>query len=211
MPRSYKKSKKGLNRILKTITESDSDSDDDSDINVRVVKNHIYFWCDVTKKTCLDLSLKLRQCYHAMNEYSMFGDDKIPIYIHINSDGGDADAALGVVDTMNSLMNKGATIVTIVEGSASSAATIISVCGSERRIRPNAYMRIHQFSTAIVGKKSDLDDEHNNLSKFEAIMLRIYKKHTNMTKSQLKKILGREIDLLPKMCIEKGLVDKVQE
>lgn len=202
-------------RKLKTrkryAVDSDSDSDDsDDDAEIQVFKNHIYFWCGVTKKTSLELTLKLNKLYNEMSSYSLNGDDCVPIYIHINSLGGDVDAALGVIDTMESLKQSGAHLITIIEGKVASAATLISVAGSERRIRPNAFMRIHNFSTTLWGKKNELDDEHGNLEKLEDILISFYKKHTNMNKQQLKKIMSREIDLVVHECCEKGLVDSIQ-
>ena len=191
--------------------DSDSSDSEMDDTEIRVFKNHIYFWSSVTKKTALDLTLKLQQLYNEVSAYSLNGDEPTPIYVHINSYGGDTDAALGVIDTMSSLKEHGAFIITIIEGNCSSAATLISVAGSERRMRPNAYMRIHQFTTGIWGKKQDLDDEHKNLDKLENILLDFYRKHTNLNKTQLKKLLSREIDLTISECIEHGLVDSKQE
>lgn len=205
--RKYK-SKRHRRRIAES---SDSDDSDDDNLDIKVVRNHIYFWCEVTKKSCLELSLKLSDVFNDMKLLHLTGDEITPIYLHINSNGGDGDAAIAVVDHMKSLIRQGANIVTIVEGNASSAASIISVCGSERRIRPNAYIRIHEFTTGIFGKKSELDDEHGNLSKFEDNMINIYKQNTSMNKTQLKKILSREIDLQPAECIQHGLVDSIQD
>jgi len=190
-------------------SESSSDTDDEDDI--RVVQNHIYFWCDVTKKTALDLTLKLTEVYHKMRSLTLVGDEITPVYIHINSYGGDLDAALGVVDTMESLKGDGAKIVTVIEGNAASAATLISVVGNDRRIRPNAYMRIHNFSTGISGKKNELDEEYANLEKLEKIMIRVYKEHSSMNQTDLEKQMAGEIDMTPYECIEKGLVDSIQK
>ena len=191
-------------------SDNSSDSDDDEE-DIRVVQNHIYFWCDVTKKTALDLTLKLTEVYNKMRSLTLFGDTITPVYIHINSYGGDLDAALGVVDTMESLKLDGANIITIIEGNAASAATLISVVGNERRIRPNAYMRIHNFSTGICGKKNELDEEYANLEKLEKIRVDLYMKHSNMEQTDLEKQMAGEIDMTPYECIEKGLVDSIQK
>ena len=141
--------RKYRHRRRNKISLQDSESSDDENTEIRVVKNHIYFWSDVTKKSALDLIIKISDTYNNMRALTLNGDEPTPIYIHINSDGGDTDAAIGVVDTMQSLKDNGAKLITIVEGSASSAATMISIVGTERRIRPNAYMRVHNFSTVI--------------------------------------------------------------
>jgi len=190
---------------------SDGSSDSDEDNEIRVSQNHIYFWCDVTKKYCLDLTLKLTEVYHKMRSLTLVGDDITPVYIHINSYGGDIDAALGVVDTIQSLKNDGAKIITIIEGNAASAATLISVIGTERRMRPSAYMRIHNFSTGVYGKKNEIDDEFANLAKLEKNLISFYKNHSNMNKTQLERLMAREIDMQPDECISKGFVDKIQE
>ena len=138
------------------------------------------------------------------------GDEVPPIYIHINSYGGEVDAALGLIDHIFSLKKRGAKIISIIEGYAASAATMISIAGTERRIRPNAYMRIHQLRSGMWGKKTELDDEHKNLEKLESILLNLYKENTKMKKKQLKKLLKRELDLVPSECIDMGLIDSIQ-
>jgi len=207
--RKRRKNKSKRKRSEDNSSDEDSGSDDDNEI--RVSQNHIYFWSDVTKKHSLDLALKLTEVYHKMRSLTLPGDEITPVYIHINSYGGDIDAALGVVDTIQSLKNDGAKIITIIEGNAASAATLISVTGTERRIRPNAYMRIHNFTTGVFGKKNEIDDEYANLAKLEQSLIAFYKKHSNMNKTQLERQMAREIDMLPDECISKGLVDAIQE
>jgi len=209
--RKFSRSKKRhKNRNVKNENDDSSDSDENSNPDIKIQKNHIYFWCDVTKKSALDLTIKLNTVFNDVRSLTLSTDDSTPMYIHLNSYGGDTDAAIGVIDTMSSLKEQGANIITIVEGNASSAATFISMAGSERRIRPNATMRIHQFSTGIMGKKAEIDDEHGNLGKLESIILDFYKQHTSQTKSQLKKIMSREIDFTASECIERGFVDSIQ-
>ena len=154
--------------------------------------------------------MQLTSAFQKLRNLAYPGDEIPPLYIHINSYGGDVDAALGLIDHIFSLKQQGAKIITIIEGYAASAATMISIAGSERRIRPNAYMRIHQFRSGIWGKKKDLDDEHQNLEKLEKILINLYKENTTMKSKQLKKLLNRELDLLPNECIQMGLVDNIQ-
>ena len=204
---SKKKKKKKKDKDTESDTESESDEDK---VDIKVNHNHIYFWCDVTKKSSLDLTIKLRNAYSKISQLTMPEDDKIPLYLHINSYGGEVDAALGVVDTMESLKRSGARIITIVEGYAASAATLISVSGSERRMMTHSYLRIHGMSASVWGKKSELDDEHCNFGKVEDILINIYKNKTELNTREIKKLMSREIDLLPKDCIKKGIVDKIQ-
>lgn len=191
-------------------SSDDSDSDNDGDATIKVSRNHIYFWCDVTKSSALELTLKIKDACHDVRNLTVFGDDPTPVYVHLNSYGGDLDAALGVVDTIESLKSRGATIITIVEGNVASAATMISVVGSERRIRPNACMRVHNFTTGIFGKKNELDEEFANLEQLETVLIDFYKNHTTMSRPQIKRLMAHEMDLRVDECLEKGLVDKIQ-
>jgi len=197
-------------RRKRSSNEEETDNSDDDNPDIKVIKNHIYFWCDVTKKTALDLAVKLGAVFSEIRSYSLGEDDITPIYLHINSYGGDTEAALGVVDTMISMKSQGAKIITLIEGNASSAATMISLSGSERRIRPRAFMRVHQFTTGVFGKKMVLDDEHGNLAKLEEILLDFYKEHTDLNKTQLKKLMSRELDFNAKECLDRGFVDSIQ-
>ena len=212
MPKHDKLILKFSGRKRRRLNSSDTDSESDCDEEKiqRADNNHLYFWCDVTKKTCLTLSMQLTSAFQKLRNLAYPGDEIPPLYIHINSYGGEVDAALGLIDHIFSLKQQGAKIITIIEGYAASAATMISIAGSERRIRPNAYMRIHQFRSGLWGKKKDLDDEHQNLEKLEKILLYLYKENTNMKSKQLKKLLNRELDLLPDECIQMGLVDNIQ-
>lgn len=191
--------------------DSDDDDTEDDEPAVRVQGNHIYFWTDVTKTSALDLIGKLRSVDASMKKLSDFGDPRPSVYVHINSQGGDLDAALGVIDTIGKMVADGSNVVSIVEGTAASAATLISVCASDRRMYPNAYMRVHQLSSGIFGKKVDLDDEHANLSKLEEVLLRFYKSHTTMNTRTIKSLMSREIDLSLDECLKRGLVDRVAE
>ena len=53
-----------------------------------------------------------------------------PIYLYINSDGGNVDAALSIIDEMLMIQRLKGTIVTIAQGSACSAAADILALGS---------------------------------------------------------------------------------
>jgi len=87
------------NRHRKKTLVDAATSDEEDDVDVKIFRNHVYLWSDITKKSSLDLILGLQKL-HCSARSSTFRDDDSPIYIHINSNGGDVDAALGVADTM---------------------------------------------------------------------------------------------------------------
>ena len=100
-------------------------------------------------------------------------------------------------------------VVTIVEGCAASAATMISVVGHERYITKHSHMLIHQLSSEFWGKMEEIKDEYGNLKKLMKIIKKIYLKHTNISSEKLDKILKRDIWWRSKKCLKLGLVDKI--
>ena len=74
------------------------------------------------------------------------------IDLKISSHGGDANAALMLVDLIDELKEKGTTVVrTIIDGVAASAATLVSVAGHERYIHKRGWMMIHLPSISSAG------------------------------------------------------------
>jgi ATP-dependent Clp protease protease subunit len=65
-----------------------------------------------------------------------------PIYLWINSEGGDVDDALAIYDVMQSLQSP---VHTIAHGLVASAAGLILAGGDKRTAMPNAWFMAHQL------------------------------------------------------------------
>jgi ATP-dependent protease ClpP protease subunit len=170
-----------------------------------VDKNHIYFYCDVTKKTCLMLNKKINELNKTLLIQSIDLDSEpIPIYLHINSFGGSLFAAFSSIDT---ILNSKVPIISIIEGGAASAATIISMVCHKRLMTQNSYMLIHQLSSGMCGKFEELKDDFINDAKLMKLLYKLYYEHTNMGINKIKKILKRDLWLEYDECLKLGLVD----
>jgi ATP-dependent Clp endopeptidase proteolytic subunit ClpP len=176
---------------------------------VKTEKNHIYFYTEVDRETIRELSEAIREtetyCLNMKREMNL---KKVPIYLHINSDGGCIFSAFNAIDTMNSCR---VPIYSIIEGSAASAGTLISVCAKKRFIRPNAHMLIHQLSSECWGKMNEIEDSYINLKALMQRIRKVYSEHTSIPKAELKKLLKRDLWLNSDECIENGLVDMLWE
>ena len=176
--------------------------------SVSVRDNHIYFYGSVNTKNAVRINTSIRDITKRLLITQIeLGVDNLNIYLHINSFGGSVFAGLSIIDTI--ISNK-IPIISIVEGSAASAATLISVVCSERIIRPNSFMLIHQLSSGFWGKMEEIKDEFINLKKLTKKIKGIYKQHTLIEKDQLKDLLKRDLWLDSNECLEYGLVDKVE-
>jgi ATP-dependent protease ClpP protease subunit len=191
---------KGNKRSRPKCSDNDSESEDGSN-EVVVNKNHIYFYCDVETKP-------IQQLNTAINYLNQPGSMYPEIWIHINSSGGVVYDALAAADTIRASSTP---IITVVEGMAASAATIISMMGDIRYIRPNSVMLIHQLRCGFYGKKIDVDDELKNIGKLEDKLLDLYVNNTKLRRPELKKILLKELEYSAEKCLEVGLVDEIWE
>lgn len=124
---------------------------------IEVINNHIYFYSGVSKKSILNLNKHIRHLnINLQDQKNKLNISKIKIFLHINSYGGEVFAALSAIDTIK---NSTIAIVSIIEGCAASAATLVSIVCKERHILPNASMLIHQISSGFWGKYFEMKDE----------------------------------------------------
>lgn len=168
-------------------------------------KNHIYFYGDVDSDSCLELNRKIAELNKELLKYAIDFDAPPPnIYLHINSNGGCLLSAMSTVDTIRSSR---VPVVSIVEGSAASAATIISMVCHRRYITANSFMLIHQLSAGMYGKYEEMKDDFTNDTKFMDRLYALYKKYTKMSPKQIKQVLTRDIWWDSDECVKNGLVD----
>ena len=177
--------------------------------SIETFKNHVYFYCSVSKKTCLKLNTELKRIAQGIidNGKNLLNKDKY-IYLHINSFGGSVFSALSTIDT---IINLPVPVVSIIEGAAASSATLISVVCSYRIIYQNSYMLIHQLSSSTWGKMCELEEEMENLKLLMQKIKQIYKTKTKVKKEQLDEILKHDLWWDSKKCLKMGLVDRILE
>ena len=190
-------------QIFITTTEGETPSG-----SVRVSGNTILFYADITEQSALDLNEALHSLDSKLHQLSMIaGDDFKPcIKLRINSYGGSLFAGLAVLDTIRNLKSE---IHTYVDGSAASAATIISIAGSKRYIGKNSMMLIHQLTAGAYGKFTELEDDMENNKRLMKMIKDIYKQYTKVPMKDIDEILKHDLWFDSAKCLEFGLVDEV--
>ena len=170
-------------------------------------KNHIFFYDDVTTDSCLLLNREIQAVVRELRSYSLdYSCESPKIYIHINSYGGEL---LACFSTLDYIKNCPVPVVSIIEGCAANAATLISVVASERYMTSSSWMLIHQLSGGYWGKYEEMEEDLDNSRKFMEKIYEIYEEHTKLTRSELKKILKRDEWWDYKTCLKYGLVNGV--
>ncbi len=175
---------------------------------VEVDENRVYFYAPVTDSTVLELIKILRALDIEMQVLALrLKISKVPIELHIHSGGGDLFAGLAAVDVIQSLKSP---IHTFVEGSAASAATLMSLAGDKRFMFKNSFMLIHQISSLMVhGTHEQFKDEFENQQKLMDKIRQLYIDRSEMTSELIDEILIRDLWLDADKCLEYGLVDKI--
>jgi len=167
--------------------------------------NHIYFYSEVSRDSVFQLNMLLKEAEEENLVQSIRNHmDPIPIFLHINSYGGEIYAALSTIDVIQSSR---VPVHTICEGAIASAGTLISVVGTKRYMRPNAYLLIHQLSSSFWGKMQEIEDEYVNLKGLMKKIKKIYKAHCKIPKKELKEILKHDLWWEYDKCLEYGLVE----
>jgi len=182
-------------------------SDEKRDI-IKSVFNRIYFYSDINSTNVLNLvqTLKQNDNEFIVKSKELNLENLIPIYLHIQSYGGEIFSGFSAMD--NILMCK-SPVITIVDGVCASAGTFLSIVGKKRLITKNSYMLIHQLSSFHWGKYSELEDQKQNMDNFMIKIKEIYTEYTKIPKVVLDDILKHDLFFDANRCLEYGLVDEI--
>jgi ATP-dependent Clp endopeptidase proteolytic subunit ClpP len=177
--------------------------------NIRILENRLFFYGDISEASALDLNrslyeidLKLQNTRNTLGENSF----KPTIHLHINTFGGSIYAAFSTVDTIRSLKSD---VYTYIDGSVASAGTLITASGKKRYIGKHGHMLIHQLSSGVYGKFSEMEDEIFNCTNLMKILKDFYKKNTKIPMKKLDELLKRDIWMPADECLEHGIVDEI--
>jgi len=185
------------------------EEEDEVTVNIYTMNNRIYFYDDINKFSALRLRVELETLANK-TEYiaSTNNIDPIPIYLYINSEGGEVGSALAIVDY---ILNCRVPVYTVIEGEACSAATLISIVGDRRFMTKNSHMLIHQVRGGLWGRMNECEDEMKNIKTFNNKLIKLYKKYTDIPETKLEKILKKDISWSSKTCLKLGLIDEILE
>lgn len=111
-----------------------------------IAKRNLYVLGEVTLETGIALENMIRFYNQLDEQLEIDVNDRIPIKIWINSQGGSLDAALTTCDIIEISTTP---IITINQGSAASAAALIFLAGHTRITLPHSYFLLHEGSAGI--------------------------------------------------------------
>jgi len=110
---------------------------------------------------------------------------------------------------MDTILRTKVPVHTYVDGFAASAATFLSVVGEKRFMSRNSYMLIHQLSSQLWGKYSEIEDEKKNLDLMMETIKNVYREYTRVPMDKIDEILKHDLLWDAKQCLEYGLIDEI--
>jgi len=175
--------------------------------HISVYENKIYYYSGVNRETVVELNHKLSELEAKhLTVSNVLEIDPPPIRLFINSGGGSITAGIASMDTISRC---NVPVYTFVDGFCASAATFLLVVGKKRFMSKNSYMLIHQLSSQLWGKYSEIEDEKKNLDLMMKTIRTVYTEHTKVPTEELDEILKHDLLWDAKKCLEYGLVDEI--
>ena len=175
--------------------------------HIAVHENKIYFYANVNRESVVELNKKVGEIESKSLTLGNNLDISPPlIKILINSGGGSITAGISSMDT---ILRCKVPVETYVDGFCASAATFISVVGKKRYMSRNSYMLIHQLSSSLWGKYSEIEDEKKNLDLMMETIKNVYKEYTKVPMKKLDEILRHDLLWDANTCLKYMLIDEI--
>ena len=133
-----------------------------------------------------------------------------PIYLYINSPGGEVNSGFSIYDTARFIEPE---VITIVSGLAASMGSLIALC-AEKKNRfafPNSKFLIHQplISGTIFAPASDIEIHAKDMLRTKEKINKIYSEETGKSLEDVEKLTDRDNWLFPDEALELGLISRI--
>jgi len=178
------------------------------DNDIKVDGNKVYFYKSVTRESVLNLVSILKTTAKKLKGISeQIGSlENPPIYLFINSEGGDYFAGLSAMDHIKNL---GYPIYTVIDGMVASAATFISLAGEKRFMMKSSWVLIHQIRSWFGGMYTyeQLRDEMENSDNIMKSLNKMYSENTKIPKKKLDNFFKHDLYIRIEDALEYGIVD----
>ncbi len=168
-------------------------------------------YTDITEEKVAEVT----QALLYLNETNRLKEDdeeKKPIDFYTSTYGGNADDMFALYDIMKQVQ-KETEIHTIGMGKVMSAGVLLLAGGTpgKRKIGRNCRIMLHSVSSGNHGDLHNLVNEVEAIQELQEMYINCLTQETKMTKSQLKKMLERKVNvyLSAEQAVEYGIADMV--
>lgn len=187
--------------LIPTVIEKEREGDRAYDIYSRLLKDRIIFLGDHIETNMANTIVAQLLFLEKENP-----DDDIQMFI--NSPGGEINAGMAILDTMNYIK---CDVSTIAVGLAASMGSLLLAHGAKgkRFALPNSKIHIHQPLGGVQGQASDIAIEAEEILKTREQLYKMLAKQTGQSIKQIEKDADRDKYFTAIEAKEYGLIDKV--
>lgn len=162
---------------------------------------------DIEEDTGAAIELFIRLFNQLDEEQNIPIEDRVPVKLWINSNGGDLHSGFTICDTIK--LSK-TPIITINTGKAFSCGALIFLCGSKRLTFPNAAILIHEGS---IGSFQTDANKFQNMSDFykeqRNALREIILTNSKITEEQYNEHAKDDWWINAQQALELGIADKI--
>ncbi len=146
------------------------------------------------------------------SSYSMAKDIQAlegkPLNVHINSYGGEVKEGLGIYNLLKSYSGP---VTTINDGFACSAASVIFMAGSIRRMPKTSLLMIHNAWNIAIGDANELRKKADELDKVTEPSIQAYLDAGNLPYEDIKKMMDEETWLTADEALAYGFATEISD
>lgn len=137
------------------------------------------------------------------------GDPEEPIWLYINSPGGDCYAGLAIYDIMQALKTK---VYSVTIGLAASMAFVLAISGEKKHrymLKHSRLMQHQPLGSVPFSQATDINLYNIEMQEVKKDMIEIISKHTGQSKEQVCQDIDRDNWLNSTKAKEYGAIDKI--
>ncbi len=187
--------------LIPTVIEKDREGERAYDIYSRLLKDRIVFLGGPIETNLANTIVAQLLFLEKENP-----DEDIQMFI--NSPGGEINAGMAILDTMNYIK---CDVSTIAVGLAASMGSLLLTFGAKgkRFALPNSKIHIHQPIGGVEGQASDIAIEAEEILKTRDLLYKMLSKQTGQSIKQIQRDADRDKYFTAQEAKEYGLIDKV--
>ena len=132
------------------------------------------------------------------------------ITVRINSPGGELYAGIAIMNRLSELDGE---VVTIVDGIAASAASIILQGGKKRKVHKGSLVMVHGASSFFFGyyNRKQLKEKADQLDAANRTAIEAYAQRTGLERDEISALLDQTAWMTGQEAIDKGFADELVE
>lgn len=185
--------------LVPMVLEQDGRSERSFDIYSRLLRDRVIF---VTG----EIETHMAQLIVTQLLFLESVDPEKPVYMYVNSPGGEVTAGLGIIDTMTFIKPE---VHTICVGQCASMGAMILSSGAKRYSLKNSRIMIHQPSGGARGMASDIEISYHEIQRLKQMLNEMLAENCKQSLEKIEKAMDRDTWLSPSAALEFGLIDEI--